>query len=117
MVAVASRYEIGKVIGKGAFASVRRAEHRETGNKVAIKIIDRKHDASDAESLAQEISCMQRIEHPNCVMLHEVDPPNVPSISAKCPRDRLMWVLVGLVQRAREGDCAWVRAQDRAPCA
>ena len=66
-------------------------------------------EAFDAESLAQEISCMQRIEHPNCVMLHEVDPPNVPSISAKCPRDRLMWVLVALVQRAREGDCACVR--------
>ena len=35
-------YKIGKLLGKGAYGSVKLGEHIHTGQKVAIKIIDKK---------------------------------------------------------------------------
>nr|KAJ3417848.1 Serine/threonine-protein kinase par-1 [Polyrhizophydium stewartii] len=35
-------YNLGKTIGQGAFSKVKIASHRETGEKVAIKVIDKK---------------------------------------------------------------------------
>jgi len=70
-------YEIGKSIGKGSFAVVKEGLHKESGNRVAIKIVDKKDAVFDAESLEQEIATMKKVNHPNCVSLHEVfDEPN-----------------------------------------
>mmetsp|Transcript_39548 Transcript_39548/g.61682 ORF Transcript_39548/g.61682 Transcript_39548/m.61682 type:complete len:520 (+) Transcript_39548:31-1590(+) len=65
-------YEIGKTIGKGSFAVVKEGLNKETGQRVAIKIVDKKDAVFDAESLEQEIATMKRVSHPNCVLLHEV---------------------------------------------
>jgi serine/threonine protein kinase len=73
---IQASYELGKVIGTGAFASVRRAQHRRTGRMMAIKIMDKRSEVFDTESLAQEIESMRRIDHPNCVLLHEVYLPH-----------------------------------------
>lgn len=35
-------YRIGKLLGKGAYGSVKLGEHISTGEKVAIKIIDKR---------------------------------------------------------------------------
>ncbi len=40
--------------------------------KVAIKIIDKKDQQYDKESLEQEIAIMKKVNHPNCIKLHEV---------------------------------------------
>mmetsp|Transcript_3807 Transcript_3807/g.9108 ORF Transcript_3807/g.9108 Transcript_3807/m.9108 type:complete len:522 (+) Transcript_3807:78-1643(+) len=70
-------YEIGKSIGKGSFAVVKEGLHKESGLRVAIKIVDKKDAVFDAESLEQEIATMKKVSHPNCVLLHEVyDEPN-----------------------------------------
>eukprot|EP00285_Hemiselmis_virescens_P000685 CAMPEP_0173414886 /NCGR_PEP_ID=MMETSP1356-20130122/84563_1 /TAXON_ID=77927 ORGANISM="Hemiselmis virescens, Strain PCC157" /NCGR_SAMPLE_ID=MMETSP1356 /ASSEMBLY_ACC=CAM_ASM_000847 /LENGTH=478 /DNA_ID=CAMNT_0014377093 /DNA_START=39 /DNA_END=1472 /DNA_ORIENTATION=+ len=70
-------YEIGKSIGKGSFAVVKEGLHKESATRVAIKIVDKKDAVFDAESLEQEIATMKKVNHPNCVQLHEVfDEPN-----------------------------------------
>ena len=35
-------YKIKGVLGKGSFATVRRAKHRETGKEVAVKIMSKR---------------------------------------------------------------------------
>lgn len=41
-------YQVGKTIGQGAFSKVKLGYHKETGQKVAIKIIDKKQVAAKA---------------------------------------------------------------------
>ncbi len=52
------QYRLGKTVGQGAFAKVKLATHRDTGDKVAIKMIDKvtlaqKAAKSKAEKLAK----------------------------------------------------------------
>ncbi|KAJ3034559.1 Map microtubule affinity-regulating kinase, partial [Rhizophlyctis rosea] len=42
-------YQVGKTIGQGAFSKVKLGFHKETGQKVAIKIIDKKQVAAKAK--------------------------------------------------------------------
>ncbi|KAJ3341274.1 MAP microtubule affinity-regulating kinase 1 [Gonapodya sp. JEL0774] len=46
-------YQIGKTIGQGAFSKVKIGYHKETGAKVAIKIIDKKQVAEKARKAKQ----------------------------------------------------------------
>ncbi len=39
---------------------------------MAVKIIDKKDAQFDKDSLEQEIAIMKRVNHPNCIKLHEV---------------------------------------------
>lgn len=68
------KYELGRTIGEGTFAKVRFARNIETGEPVAIKILDKekvlKHKL--VEQIKREISTMKLIKHPNVVRLHEV---------------------------------------------
>ncbi|XP_072998008.1 CBL-interacting protein kinase 32-like isoform X2 [Typha latifolia] len=68
------KYELGRTIGEGTFAKVRFAKNTETGEPVAIKILDKekvlKHKL--VEQIKREISIMKLIKHPNVVRLHEV---------------------------------------------
>ncbi|KAA8516218.1 hypothetical protein F0562_019397 [Nyssa sinensis] len=68
------KYEIGKTIGEGSFAKVKYAKNVETGDSVAIKIINRdlvlRHKM--VEQIKREISTMKLIMHPNVIKLFEV---------------------------------------------
>uniref|UniRef100_A0A5B6YLL0 non-specific serine/threonine protein kinase n=1 Tax=Davidia involucrata TaxID=16924 RepID=A0A5B6YLL0_DAVIN len=68
------KYEIGRTIGEGTFAKVKFAQNTETGESVAMKILDRstiiKHKMVD--QIKREISIMKLVRHPNVVRLHEV---------------------------------------------
>ncbi|XP_010420969.1 PREDICTED: CBL-interacting serine/threonine-protein kinase 26-like isoform X1 [Camelina sativa] len=68
------KYEVGKTLGQGTFAKVRCAVDTETGERVALKILDKekvlKHKM--AEQIRREISTMKLINHPNVVRLYEV---------------------------------------------
>ncbi|KAK6918198.1 Protein kinase domain [Dillenia turbinata] len=68
------KYEMGKTIGEGAFAKVKFAKNVQTGDSVAIKILDREHVLRHkmVEHIKREISTMKEIKHPNVVNLHEV---------------------------------------------
>lgn len=68
------KYEIGRTIGEGTFAKVKFAQNTETGESVALKVLDRstiiKHKM--VEQIKREISIMKLVRHPYVVRLHEV---------------------------------------------
>ncbi|KAF8095306.1 hypothetical protein N665_0337s0014 [Sinapis alba] len=69
------KYELGKLLGCGAFAKVFHARDRRTNQSVAIKILNKKKllaTPSLANNIKREISIMRRLSHPNIVNLHEV---------------------------------------------
>ncbi|KAL2238539.1 UNVERIFIED_CONTAM: CBL-interacting serine/threonine-protein kinase 3 [Sesamum indicum] len=68
------KYEVGRTIGEGTFAKVKFARNSETGEAVAVKILDKdkvlKHKM--AEQIKREIATMKLIKHPNVVRIYEV---------------------------------------------
>ncbi|KAE8722098.1 CBL-interacting serine/threonine-protein kinase 9 [Hibiscus syriacus] len=68
------KYELGRTLGEGSFAKVKFAKNVETGECVAIKILDRdqvlRHQI--VEQIKREISTMKLIKHPNVVKIYEV---------------------------------------------
>ncbi|KAJ1422918.1 Serine/threonine-protein kinase, active site [Sesbania bispinosa] len=72
--ALFGKYELGRVLGCGAFAKVYYARNVQTGQSVAVKIINKKKLAGTglAGNVKREISIMSRLHHPHIVRLHEV---------------------------------------------
>lgn len=68
------KYELGKTIGEGSFAKVKVAKNVETGDVVAIKILDREQVLRHkmVEQLKREISTMKLVKHPNVIKIFEV---------------------------------------------
>ncbi|KAJ4728041.1 Non-specific serine/threonine protein kinase [Melia azedarach] len=68
------KYELGRTLGEGSFAKVKFAKNVETGDCVAIKIVDRdqvlRHKM--VEQIKREISTMKLIKHPNVIKIIEV---------------------------------------------
>ncbi|XP_067931694.1 SNF-related serine/threonine-protein kinase-like isoform X3 [Watersipora subatra] len=70
---IAGMYDLSKTIGKGHFAVVKLARHVFTGEKVAVKVIDKaKLDPVSRDHLFQEVRCMKLVQHPHIVRLYEV---------------------------------------------
>ncbi|KAF8973309.1 kinase-like domain-containing protein [Flammula alnicola] len=70
-------YDIGIELGKGSFASVKRAIHKQSGIWYAVKMINaaktvRQNGASRSATFAREISIMEKLEHRNICKLVEV---------------------------------------------
>ncbi|XP_063404988.1 hormonally up-regulated neu tumor-associated kinase-like [Mytilus trossulus] len=68
-------YLLGKSIGEGSFAKVKEAMHILTGEKVAVKIIDKrkaKEDSYVRKNLRREGKILQMVRHPNVVQLLEI---------------------------------------------
>jgi calcium-dependent protein kinase len=64
--------QLGPVLGEGGFATVRRAKHKITGARVAVKTIDLcKIQKDKLEMLENEIEVMRMLDHPNIVRLYE----------------------------------------------
>ncbi|XP_019155528.1 PREDICTED: CBL-interacting serine/threonine-protein kinase 3-like [Ipomoea nil] len=68
------KYEVERTIGKGSFAKVKLARNSETGEHVALKILDKNKVLKDkmVEQTKREIATMKLIRHPNVVCLYEV---------------------------------------------
>ncbi|KAJ8313252.1 hypothetical protein KUTeg_009197, partial [Tegillarca granosa] len=70
---VAGLYDLEETIGKGHFATVKLAKHVFTGERVAVKVIDKtKLDEISKSHLFQEVRCMKLVQHPHVVRLYEV---------------------------------------------
>lgn len=70
---IAGLYDLDKTLGRGHFAVVKLARHVFTGEKVAVKVIDKtKLDSVATGHLFQEVRCMKLVQHPNIVRLYEV---------------------------------------------
>ncbi|KAL9659768.1 hypothetical protein QQ045_024577 [Rhodiola kirilowii] len=68
------RYEFGRLLGQGSFAKVYYARDIETGQSVAIKVIDKEKvlKVGLVEQTKREISVMKLLKHPNVLQLFEV---------------------------------------------
>ena len=66
-------YRIGKVLGKGAFGKVNLAIHRESGELVAIKSINKTYlaDTTSNSKVMQEVTILKKIKHKNIICLRD----------------------------------------------
>ncbi|KAM2637565.1 hypothetical protein EV1_022042 [Malus domestica] len=68
------KYQLGRLLGRGSFAKVYKAQSLIDNTAVAIKIIDKSQaDATMEPRILREISAMRRLQqHPNVLKIHEV---------------------------------------------
>ncbi|KAM9316136.1 hormonally up-regulated neu tumor-associated kinase homolog A-like [Gastrophryne carolinensis] len=67
-------YLVGRMINKGSFAKVMEGMHIPTGQKVAMKVIDKKKAKQDSyvlKNMKREPRLHQMVKHPNIVQLYE----------------------------------------------
>ena len=70
--ALDGHYELHDTIGTGGFAKVKLATHLLTGDKVAIKIMDKKMLGEDLPRIRLEIAAMKVLRHQNICKLLQV---------------------------------------------
>ncbi|KAK6121714.1 hypothetical protein DH2020_044542 [Rehmannia glutinosa] len=68
------RYELGRLLGQGTFAKVYYARGVQTGQSVAIKVIDKEKitRVGIINQIKREISVMRLVRHPYIIHLYEV---------------------------------------------
>mgnify|MGYP001068457702 CR=1 FL=1 len=68
------KYQVIKTLGEGSFGKVKLAQHLVTGQRVALKIINRKTLAkSDMQGrVEREISYLRLLRHPHIIKLYDV---------------------------------------------
>lgn len=71
---VLGKYEVGKLVGCGAFAKVYRGRDTGTGQSVAIKVVSKQrlNKGGLNAHVTREIAIMHRLRHPHIVRLSEV---------------------------------------------
>jgi serine/threonine protein kinase len=74
MVKKVGKYEIGKTLGEGTFGKVKYAVNTETGERVAIKVLDKEkiQKQNMGAQIKKEISIMKLVRHDYVVDLKEV---------------------------------------------
>lgn len=67
-------YELdSQILGEGSFAYVVKGEHKETGEEVAIKVINRSEMSQQNTDIEDEINALAEVsDHPNIIKLHAV---------------------------------------------
>lgn len=68
-------YMLGKTLGEGAFGLVKSGTHITTGEKVAIKILDKtrmKEEEDDFNRVKKEINILKKLRHKNVIQLYEI---------------------------------------------
>jgi len=66
-------YSVGRELGRGTFSIVKEAVRKSSGQKFAIKFIDKKFvDKDDLVLLSREIDIMKQVDHPNVLSLKEI---------------------------------------------
>lgn len=70
---VEDKYELGQELGRGGFSIVREGKNKVTGEKVAVKFIEKKFvDQEELKLLQREIDIMARVQHTNVLRLFEI---------------------------------------------
>ena len=70
---IAGLYDLEETLGEGHYAVVKSARHVFTGERVAVKVIDKtKLDAATKVQMMQEVRLMKLVQHPHVVRLYEV---------------------------------------------
>jgi len=74
-----ANYRLSSTLGVGTFGKVKLADHVKTGQKVAVKIINKRkmEQMSMHEKIRREIDILQFLKHPHVIRLYElVDTPS-----------------------------------------
>ncbi|XP_042241673.1 maternal embryonic leucine zipper kinase-like isoform X2 [Homarus americanus] len=70
--ALEGQYELHETIGSGGFAKVKLATHVLTGEKVALKIMDKRQLGEDLPRIHLEIGAMKQLAHQHVCKLYQV---------------------------------------------
>jgi len=67
-------YVLGKTVGEGTFGKVKLGTHILTGERVAVKVLEKERivDVADVERVAREVHILKLIRHPHVVQLYEI---------------------------------------------
>merc|ERR1719449_518821 len=67
-------YILGKTIGEGTFGKVKLGTHILTGEKVAVKVLEKERivEVADVERVAREVYILKLIRHQHVVQLYEI---------------------------------------------
>ena len=70
------KYIILRTLGKGSFGKVKEAIHVLSGEKIAIKILEKQKikKEDDLVRIRREINILSKVQHPNIIQLYEVLP-------------------------------------------
>eukprot|EP01107_Rhizomastix_libera_P014278 TRINITY_DN4403_c0_g1_i1.p1 TRINITY_DN4403_c0_g1~~TRINITY_DN4403_c0_g1_i1.p1 ORF type:complete len:317 (+),score=90.22 TRINITY_DN4403_c0_g1_i1:64-951(+) len=66
------KYDIVKLIGKGAYSRVYLAKNKETGESVAIKSMQLSELGPIQKNVKNEVEILKQVKHPAIIALHEV---------------------------------------------
>lgn len=69
---ITKHYELRQTIGSGGFAKVKLAIHQQTGEKVAIKVMNKKELGSDLPRVQREIEALKNLSHQHVCQLYHV---------------------------------------------
>ena len=76
LVLLSNTVSSGKKLGKGAFATVYLGQHKNSGEPVAIKVVDLERLSTNNKKLKKhlesEIEIMNSLKHENIVLQHDV---------------------------------------------
>ncbi|ORZ34689.1 kinase-like domain-containing protein [Catenaria anguillulae PL171] len=67
-----AKFEVGDVIGTGAFSEVRKATERATGVQFAVKVIDKSKCRGKETMIQSEVEILKRVKHRNIIRLFEM---------------------------------------------
>ncbi|KAK3507381.1 hypothetical protein QTP70_015795 [Hemibagrus guttatus] len=89
-------YEVYETIGSGGFAKVKLGRHRLTGEKVAIKIMEKKVLGDDLPRVKTEIEAMKNLSHQHvCRLYHVIETPSkIYMVLEYCPGGELFDYIV-----------------------
>jgi 5'-AMP-activated protein kinase catalytic alpha subunit len=61
-------------LGEGTFGKVKLGIHSLTGEKVAVKVLEKSRiaDVADVARVTREIQILKQIRHPNLIQLYEI---------------------------------------------
>jgi 5'-AMP-activated protein kinase catalytic alpha subunit len=68
------KYIILRTLGKGSFGKVKEALHVKSGEKIAIKILEKARikKKDDLVRIKREIDILKKVHHKNIIQLYEV---------------------------------------------
>ena len=103
-------YTLENEIGKGGFATVYQGTHIPTGEKVAIKIIDKtqlQEDQLNLKRLESEISILKIVKHKNIISLYEIleTPEKIYLIMELCEKGELFDYIVSQKKISENQSC------------